>query len=261
MDVDGLIAAVRAALPGSLVALDFDGTLAPIVADPADSRPAPGAVRALTALAEAGAQVALITGRDARTVLRLGGLDAVPGLVVSGLYGAESWCGGELSAAEQPAVIAALRDRLPAAVAAGDPALWVEDKGLSLVVHARRAADPGAALDSVRPAVTAVAGELGLEVHDGRDVLEVRLAGYNKGTALRQLAERFGPSLVLFAGDDVGDLPAFAEIKALRAAGRQAWALAVVSDEVPGLADAADVRVDGPAAVVALLTAAGDRSG
>ena len=66
-------------LAGALVATDFDGTLAPLVPDPEASRPVHGAIEALTALAARGAQVAVITGRDARTVVRLGGLDAVPG--------------------------------------------------------------------------------------------------------------------------------------------------------------------------------------
>ena len=61
-------------LAHALVAVDFDGTLAPIVPDPADSRPAPGAVTALRRLVEQGAAVAIVTGRNARTVVDLGGL-------------------------------------------------------------------------------------------------------------------------------------------------------------------------------------------
>ena len=91
-----------AALPGALVALDFDGTLAPIVADPTASRPVAGAIEALSALAGAGAQIAVITGRDAATAVGLGGFDTVPGLVVAGLYGAETWHDGELSAPDEP---------------------------------------------------------------------------------------------------------------------------------------------------------------
>jgi len=74
-----LVDTLSADLPHALVAVDFDGTLAPIVPDPADSRPVPGAIAALRVLAERGAQVAVVTGRDARTVIELGGLDAIPG--------------------------------------------------------------------------------------------------------------------------------------------------------------------------------------
>jgi trehalose 6-phosphate phosphatase len=252
-----LTAAIRAALPDVLIALDFDGTLAPIVVDPASSRPAPGAIEALTALASAGVHVGIVTGRDARTVVALGGLDAVPGLIVAGLYGAEWWQGGQLSSPAEPASIAALRARLPETVAshATDPHVRIEDKGLSLVVHTRPAADPAAELETLRPHVTGLAGELGLEVHDGRAVLEVRMPGHDKGNALRRLVECVRPRAVLFAGDDLGDLPAFAVVRELRAAGLPAWAVAASSAEAPEVAAAADVHVDGPAGVVEMLAA------
>ena len=78
MTVDELVAVLRPQLAGALIATDFDGTLAPLVPDPEDSRPVAGAVDALAALAGRGAQVAVVTGRAADTVLRLGGLAAVP---------------------------------------------------------------------------------------------------------------------------------------------------------------------------------------
>lgn len=253
MDVDELAAVFRPHRDGALIALDFDGTLAPIVPDPTTSRPVDGTMAALTELAERGCRIALITGRDAHTVLELSGVAAVPGVTVAGIYGAETWAGGRLDSLPTPPAMAALRDRLPALVArhAGDPDLWVEDKRLSLVVHARRTADPDAAIASVREHVSALAAELGLEIHDGREVLEVRLPGFDKGAALRALSE--GASAVLFAGDDVGDLPAFAAVRELRADGVPAWGVAAASADVPELADAADVTVDGPAGVVALL--------
>jgi len=252
-----IAAAVRAALPRTLIALDFDGTLAPIVADPADSRPEPGVIDALSVLAQAGVQIAVITGRDAGTAARLGGFDAVPGAVIEGLYGAESWHAGELVMADEPAAISELRARLPALVTAAtsDPGVWIEDKRLSLVVHTRRARDPGAALDAMRGPLGVLSASLGLETHDGRNVLEVRLPGYDKGAVLRRLVERFEPEVVLFAGDDVGDLPAFGVVRELRKHGRQAWGVAASSAEVSALDDAAHVHVGGPAGVLALLSA------
>lgn len=250
-----LTAALRGRLTRALIALDFDGTLAPIVTDPADSRPAPGTLEALTDLARAGAQIAVITGRDARTAVRLGGFGAVPGLIVEGLYGAESWQAGELTAPAEPPVIGDLRAQLPAIVAAHTlhPEVWIEDKRLSLVVHTRRTGDPAAAIEALRGPVTDLAGQLGLETHDGRDVLEIRLPGYDKGAVLARLVERLAPTVILFAGDDVGDLPAFAAIRTLRAQGHRAWGVAA-SAEVAAVCDAADLQVDGPAELVALLT-------
>ena len=86
----------------ALVAADFDGTLAPIVARPQDARPHPGAVAALTALAGAVGTVAVITGRPAADAVALGGLGAVPGLVVIGHYGWQRWQDGELTATPAP---------------------------------------------------------------------------------------------------------------------------------------------------------------
>ncbi len=253
MQVAELVESFAASLPGSLVATDFDGTLAPLRADPEDSRPRAGAVEALATLASRGAQIAVITGRDARTVLRLGGLDEIPGLIVAGLYGAETWTAGELDTPDTPAAIQALRERLPGALHGADPAVWIEDKRLSLVVHARRAADPEAALAAVTDPVTVLGGELGLEVHPGSGVLELRLPGYDKAAALATVAD--GRAATLFLGDDLGDLPAFAQIRKLRAAGAIAWGVGVLSSGAEGIPEAADVTVEDPAAVVDLLRA------
>ena len=68
------LAAIAARLPGALIALDFDGTLAPIVADPGGRPSGAGGARHPDRAGRAGAQVAIVTGRDAATVLELGGL-------------------------------------------------------------------------------------------------------------------------------------------------------------------------------------------
>jgi trehalose 6-phosphate phosphatase len=253
MDVDEIVSSLRPHVTGALIATDFDGTLAPLVLDPDQSRPVPGAIEALTTLAELGAQIAVITGRDAGTVVRLGGLDAVPGIVVAGMYGIETWTGGELSSRETPDAVHQLRDRLPAIVERGDPAVWIEDKRLSLVVHARRAEDPVAALDQLAGPVTALGHELGFEVHPGSGVLELRLPGFDKAGALTQLVG--GHPAALYLGDDLGDLPAFAEIRRLRSAGLPAYGVGVTSSHVAELAGAADAYVDRPEDVVGLLEA------
>jgi trehalose 6-phosphate phosphatase len=250
-----IVEAVRAELARALIALDFDGTLAPIIADPTRSKPVAGTVRVLTALALAGAQVAVITGRDARTAVELGGLSAVPRIAVSGLYGLESWSDGRLSTIDEPPALGILRERLPGVVmgATSDEQVWIEDKRLSLVVHARKAADPAAQVALVREPVMRLAAELGLETHGGRGVLEIRIPGYDKGTALRRLVAEHAPSIVLFAGDDVGDLPAFEVVRELRGAGTTAWSVAIKSAEAAEVSDAADLTVESPASLVALL--------
>jgi trehalose 6-phosphate phosphatase len=256
MDAAEIVTSLRPRLDGALIATDFDGTLAPLVLDPDRSRPVAGTVEALSALAAHGAQIAIITGRDARTVVRLGSLDAVPGLIVAGLYGVETWSGGELTSPETPDAVERLRALLPPVVEQGDPAVWIEDKRLSLVVHTRRASDPKAALAELRGPVTELGQHLGFEVHPGSDVLELRLPGFDKAGALARLATN--RAAALYVGDDFGDLPAFAEIGRLRSAGVAAWSVAVTSSQVPDVADAADASLPRPEDVVAFFRALAD---
>lgn len=245
------LAVLRSAPASALIALDYDGTLATVVADPARAVIADGALEVLTALGARVGRLALVTGRPADTVLALGGLAGVPNLVVQGQYGAQRWADGVL--ASQPALpgVAELRAQLPELVAA--EGADVEDKGLALVVHTRRAPDPAGALARLQPVLAALAGQAGLEAHPGRLVVELRPPGYDKRTALLALCEP-APSAVLYAGDDVGDLPAFDAVEQLRARGVPG--LLVCSGSVEGpvqLRRRADVTVDGPAGVVALL--------
>ena len=250
-----LVTDLRRELASALIALDFDGTLAPLVPDPQDSRLVDGIRVALDDLVAAGARVAVVTGRDISSVLRLSGLADLPGLHVEGVYGAQSWHDGLLHTVDAPEALGALRSRLPAVVEdeprAGD--VWIEDKHLSLVVHARRAADPQAVLDVLSARVTALAGELGLETHPGREVLEIRIPGFDKGTALSRLIALHRPRAVLYIGDDVGDVPAFDLVRTLRTELAAAYAVGVGGAEIPEVAAAVDLSVEDPDAVAELL--------
>jgi trehalose 6-phosphate phosphatase len=248
-----LVDSLRPALAGALLAFDFDGTLAPLVDDPERSRLTARAPDVLAGLAARGAQIALVTGRDALTVLRLSGLADLPGLLVAGIYGAEVWSGGNLrTLADKPELAEAVRRA--GEFAATERGVWVEDKRLSAVVHFRTAADPAASFAQLDTPIRHLGRELGLDVHPGRDVLELRLPGYDKGTALRELVAARAPDAVFYAGDDVGDLPAFAAVAELRQAGTVAWSVAAGDPPLPELVAAADIAVDGPDGVVDLLT-------
>ncbi len=240
---------------GALVAFDFDGTLAPIVADPRDSAPQPGIVDALAALGSHVGTVAVITGRPAATVVRLGGLERVPGIVVLGHYGAERWTDGRVVAADPPPGVALVREELPALIdASGAPSgTWIEDKGRSLAVHTRRADDPERALELLSGPLSELAERAGLQVEPGRLVIELRPQGVDKGAALTSLVEERSARSVLFAGDDLGDLPAFAAVAALRGQGVPGLTVCSSSDEVTEVADAADLVVPGPAGLTDLL--------
>lgn len=265
---DPRLAAVAAGLDGGLVALDFDGTLAPIVRDPESSRPVDGAVDALRALAARGTRIAFVTGREAQTVIRLGGLEAIPGLLVDGVYGAQQVRGGALTVLPTPPEMAAARAEVDGVLAAAgaDPDVWVEDKDVSFVVHTRLAVDPDAAFAQVAGPVTALVDRHGLEIHPGKQVLEVRVPGVDKGGALGDLLDELDPATLLWAGDDLGDIPAFERLRAWREqTGRPAVGIGVRpaaspdplagadTDIDPRVAAVADLVVDGPEAVAALL--------
>jgi trehalose 6-phosphate phosphatase len=239
----------------ALVALDFDGTLAPIVADPDQARPLPAAVSALQDLAPLLGTLAIITGRPASTAVEYGNLDHVPGIVVLGHYGRQRWSGGILHTTPPPPGLAVARAQLPAALADAPDGVWVEDKAEALAVHTRRAADPAAALATVRAPLLELAAATGLLAEPGRFVIELRPPGADKGLALAGLVAEQPRSAIMFCGDDLGDRPAFAAIRRLRAAGQPGLAVCSGSAEVAGLAELADLVVDGPPGVAAFLAA------
>ena len=243
---------LRAHLDGAVIALDYDGTLAPIVDRPSEAVPAAGALDVLTALAPRVRTLALVTGRPADVVVELGGLAAVPGMVVLGQYGAQRWSGSDVTTPPQLPGVDTARQSLPGLLVAEGAEL--EDKGISLVVHTRRSPDPAGAQERLAGPVAAVAERAGLELHPGRLVLELRPPGFDKRGALLSLCEQ-PPSAVLFAGDDLGDLPAYDAVDELRRRGVPGVTVCSGSAEGPAaLRDRADVVVDGPAGVVALLT-------
>jgi trehalose 6-phosphate phosphatase len=250
---------------GALVVLDFDGTLAPIVPTPEQSRLVDGADAAVRALVTAGARVAILTGRPPQDAVALSGLQDLPGLVVLGHYGAERWSAD--TGFTGPPVhdgVAAARPRVEAVVAAAPTGVRLEDKGRSLAVHTRLADEPDLTLAELRPVLAEIAADVGLELDPGRRVLELRPGGVDKGVALCALARETRPRALLFAGDDLGDLPAYDAVEEVRHDhGIPAIGVAVASEESPPqLLDRADVVVDGPAGLVELLTSlVGERSG
>ncbi len=251
----GLLA-LLAAPSRALLAVDYDGTLAPIVDRPDEAYPEARALQTLGRLARCLGQIAIVTGRPADWVADTAGLASVPGLVIVGQYGAQRWAGGTLHEAEPAAGLAAIKAALPAIVAASQAR--IEDKGLSVVVHTRAAEHPDAELAALVAPVRELAKQHGMEAHPGRYVIEIRPAGFDKGAALAALVDEYDPSAVLFIGDDLGDLPAFAVVDSLRApsrpGSRPGLTVCSGSTEVTQVATRADLVVDGPAGVMDLLS-------
>ncbi|MEU3536721.1 MULTISPECIES: trehalose-phosphatase [Streptomyces] len=258
---DGL-AALLAHPTAAVIGLDFDGTLAPIVDDPEQARAHPAAVAALTALAPKVAHVAVITGRPAGVAVRYGGFAGVPGLdhlTVLGHYGAERWDAttGTVTAPAPHPGVAAVRAELPGLLdrIGAWQGTWIEEKGRAVAVHTRRAQDPQAAYEALRAPLAELATRHGLIVEPGRMVLELRPPGMDKGVALGEYLRETGAGSVLYAGDDLGDLPAYAAVDKLRSEGTPGLLVCSGSTEVTELAERADLVVDGPEGVVGLLTA------
>jgi trehalose 6-phosphate phosphatase len=247
------LASLLAEPTGALVALDYDGTLAPIIDRPEHAVAHPDAAVALNALGEKVGTVAIITGRPATDAVRLGGFADVAGLVVLGHYGLERWSAGRLETPAEHAGVSVVRDAGARLVAQAPTGVVLEDKGHSVAFHTRGASDPGAVLAEIRPLVEHLARDSGLELVPGRFVLEVRPSGTDKGTTLRGLVAETAARAVVFVGDDLGDLAAVSALRSLDVAG-----LVVCSDSPespPALRRAADLLVDGPDGVVAFLSA------
>jgi trehalose 6-phosphate phosphatase len=253
-----LTRAALASTPAGLLT-DFDGTVSPIVTDPAAARLVEGSDRALARLVERLAVVAIVTGRAPLDARRMLGLD---GLLVAGNHGTEWLEPGSATPSESPergrvrAALESLLDALPAL-----PGVTVEDKGLSATVHYRAAPDPAAARAALWSSVTAVTGAgSGLEARHGRKSIELRPVGLgDKGSAARAIVERFGLRGVVVMGDDVTDLDMFAAVAELRAAGTLRATIVGVGGadrEVPdAVAEAADVVLPSPEATARLLAA------
>jgi len=247
-----------------LVALDFDGTLSPIVDNPNVAHIHDDAGGVLDDLAAEVRAIAVITGRPARQVLALGGLDEVGDaiadhgreLVVLGQYGNERWTSFErrVVTPKPPPGLSGLIRELPRLLReAGAPEAWIEEKGLAVAVHTRRLDDPSAAFDRLLPVLTAAAQERRLSVEPGRLVIEIRAGGMNKGKALSALVSEFEAGAVVFVGDDLGDVPAFEAALKVRAQGFPALLVCSGSEEQPALREIVDLEVDGPDGVMEFL--------
>lgn len=231
---------------------DFDGSLSPIVRDPSAARVLPAARDALARLVPRLARIAVVSGRPAaflRDALALDGVEYV------GIYGLERVVGDDVVVDERVApfvdAVARAADEAEAAL----PGLRVERKGkVAVTIHWREQPDRG---DAARAWATEAGPRLGLEAPlRGRMAMELRPpVPVDKGTTVAALAE--GMDVAAFAGDDAGDVAAFAALRAMADTGALSHAvtIGVTSDESPPEVRAADALVEGPAGLAALLDA------
>jgi trehalose 6-phosphate phosphatase len=244
----------------ALIAFDYDGTLSPIVDDPTEATPEPDVIEGLAGLSHLVEMVAVITGRPARLAVDLAGFADTAGLenlVVVGHYGMERWdaCSGELRTTDPPPGVAAAKGELPGLLESlGLADADIEDKGLSVAVHVRRLENADDAFDRIEQPLADLAESAGLVAEPGRLVVELRPPGMDKGVALGKLVGEIQAAAVMFVGDDLGDLAAFAEVRRLRERKVPGFLVCSGSAEVAELADQADLIVDGPPGVSALVS-------
>jgi len=244
----------------TLVGLDFDGTLSSIVDDPEQAYADPAAVAALGQLGGLVAKVVVITGRPTRQVVRLGRLAGVPGLgsmTVLGQYGVERWNadGDEYTQPPEPPEIEQVLAELTGVLDSLDlEGALIEHKGRAIGVHTRTLTDPAAAFARLADPIRDLARRYGLAVEPGKNVWEIRGQGVDKGVVLRNMVVETGARQVIFAGDDLGDLPAFRAALALREEGMAALLVCSASHEEDALTEISDLVVDGPPGITDWLT-------
>lgn len=199
-----------AAVPRLLVALDFDGVLAPIVDVPSDARPLPASAAALGSLATLpDTTIALISGRGLADLAAVSGFGLPIRMV--GSHGGEFDDGVAVLDDEQRARLDTLAAEL-AALVDGEPGVALEHKPAGVAVHVRNASPEvgSRVLDAVR---AGPAARPGIEATPGKAVLDLAVLQVDKGLALDVLRERSKADAVLFAGDDVTDETAFARLR------------------------------------------------
>jgi trehalose 6-phosphate phosphatase len=251
---DAVVALLRQDPATTVLAFDFDGTLSPMVAVPADARPAAGVVELLDELAATHLRVAVLSGRPVAFLA-----EHLPASVqLVGLYGLERRLDGVVSdhpeAPRWRPVVARAAARAGVAAEPDGPlaGVLVEAKGLSLTLHVRTHPELAATAEQV---ARRLASEGGLEVRAAKQSFELHPpVSVDKGEALLELAR--DASTVLFVGDDLGDLPAFDALDALRSPRCRTVGVVVGGSELPTeLRDRGHLTLPGQSAVLDLLRA------
>ncbi|MGH2493797.1 MAG: trehalose-phosphatase [Ktedonobacteraceae bacterium] len=240
------------------LAFDFDGTLSPIASTPEEAQLYPG-VADLLEQASAFARVAILTGREIEDGARKINLD---GLTYIGTHGLE-WSDGLPWLHEvhiDPDALAYVRagtylldlvdERL-----ADLPGVIVQRKRVGGSIHYRLAPDQEQTRQKLLEMLTAPARRVNMQLSEGKQIVEIRPPlAIDKGTAVRQFAQRHALRGLVFAGDDRTDLDAIMEMTELRQRGLTT--LAIVArhpDTLPALLQHADTVVDRVPGMVALL--------
>lgn len=207
-----------AVTPHLLVALDFDGTAAPLVDEPMSARALPAVRAQVDRLAALPAtSVAYVSGRSLVDLRVIAEHDDDSKVALAGSHGAEFWFPADdgipvaepAEAPESPRPDPATSSgtggltEQAAALVAGVEGAWVEPKAHGFALHTRLCTPDAAVL--ARTGVDALMAAEGWRRRLGKDVLEFSARPEGKDTALALLRERCSATAVLFAGDDITD--------------------------------------------------------
>ena len=197
-----------------LVALDFDGTLAPEVDDPELARAIPEARAAVLRMAGmTNTRVALVSGRSLASLIRVA--DMPDNVLLVGSHGIELRLDhpGEsvsLDTAELQQV--GLLGEVLHEVADSFDQVWLEEKPAGFALHTRMATEHNSRIAHLVARSETAAEVQGLTVRNGKDVLEFSVRSTTKGEAVEHLRKYTAASAVYYAGDDVTDEDAFAAL-------------------------------------------------
>lgn len=241
--------AAMAARRRLLVALDFDGTLAPEVDDPLQARALPEARRAVERLsARPATRVALVSGRSLTDLEVVAGFD--DDVLLVGSHGIELRLDGpddELALdTQERASLAVLEDVLEQVADTLDE-VWLEPKPAGFALHTRLATERNSRVAHLVALQEARAEVDDLKVRMGKNVIEFSVRSTTKGEAVEHLRRYTRADAVLYAGDDVTDEDAFVALGS--------GDLGVKSGDGE---TAAEFRVPGPDDVARVLTLLAD---
>jgi trehalose 6-phosphate phosphatase len=195
-----LPALARFAASNVLVAFDYDGTLAPIVTDPARARMHASTARLLRSVADC-YPCAVISGRMLADLASH--VEGIPLRHLTGNHGIEPWGETQRFASRVRQWVGPLRMRLD-----GEPGIRIEDKAYSVTLHYRRAHNKRRAFQLIHDAVRPLSGARTI---DGKDTVNVVPRGApNKGVALERVRDQLGCARAIYIGDDETDEDAFA---------------------------------------------------
>jgi trehalose 6-phosphate phosphatase len=232
-----------------LVALDFDGTLAPEVDDPEMARALPEARAAvLRLLGMPNTRVALVSGRALKSLEQVS--DLPQNALLVGSHGIEIRLDSpddsvSLDTAELQRVD--VLNMVLGEVADAHDEVWLEPKPAGFALHTRLATEHNSRMAHLVARTQATAEVEGLTIREGKNVLEFSVRSTTKGEAVEHLRRYTAADAVFYAGDDVTDEDAFAALNPDD--------LGLKSGDGPTLAN---FRVPGPTQVARVISLLAD---